>query len=198
MTITVEETTVVEVGRVIPKTDENKLDMFKVMGHAERIRIMWMLTEGKPRVTDLYETLNLPQSTVSQHLGKLKSVGAIKADKNGLNTYYEISDKNAENVLETLFPRNLEPDEVEGNAKLLFDISHKMRMEILLYLNRYGETNVSTLQQEFGVPQSTMSQQLTVLRQNLRLIKRRKKGLEAYHSVKEDKQQLVDLMEQIF
>ena len=44
----------------------------------------------------------MPQSTISQHLQKLKSVGIIKGERNGLEIVYEVVDERAEKIIKDL------------------------------------------------------------------------------------------------
>ncbi|MCJ7689972.1 MAG: ArsR family transcriptional regulator, partial [Clostridiaceae bacterium] len=45
-----------------------------------------------------------PQSTVSQHLHKLKSLGIIKSSRHGLQVNYEIANQTIVNVINAIFP----------------------------------------------------------------------------------------------
>lgn len=44
----------------------------------------------------------MPQSTVSQHLAKLKSVQVIRGNRTGLEIYYDITDDHIQNIIRTL------------------------------------------------------------------------------------------------
>jgi DNA-binding transcriptional ArsR family regulator len=44
----------------------------------------------------------MPQSTVSQHLSKLKSVKVISGTRKGLEIYYEVKDKRVETILDAV------------------------------------------------------------------------------------------------
>jgi len=47
--------------------------------------------------------LNMPQSTISQHIGKLKTFGIIDWQRNGLEIIYSVSDENIKKLIEVLF-----------------------------------------------------------------------------------------------
>jgi ArsR family transcriptional regulator len=47
--------------------------------------------------------MDLPQSTVSQHLSKLKSAGIIDGQRHGLEICYKVVDKDTEEMIRTLF-----------------------------------------------------------------------------------------------
>jgi len=56
-------------------------NMFSAMGTEARLRIMQLLLSAHPEglvVTEIQEELNIPNSTLSHHLDKLKSEGLVK------------------------------------------------------------------------------------------------------------------------
>lgn len=70
---------------------KNRAEALKVIAHPDRLKIVKFLSErGTQNVTSIQSVLNLPQSTVSQHLGKLKRSDLVKADRKGLEMYYSI------------------------------------------------------------------------------------------------------------
>lgn len=50
----------------------------------------------------MQECLNIPQSTVSQHLSKLKNAGIIKGYKRGTEITYELVDDKIKQLLNVL------------------------------------------------------------------------------------------------
>ncbi|MDF2985498.1 MAG: putative transcriptional regulator [Eubacterium sp.] len=75
------------------KKFEKKADKMKAMAHPHRLCIIKGLMEGGCNVTKIQECLGLPQSTVSQHLAKLKSAGIIDGERNGLEICYRVVDE---------------------------------------------------------------------------------------------------------
>jgi DNA-binding transcriptional ArsR family regulator len=61
-----------------------------------------MIEKGPTNVTSLYEELEAPQSTVSQHLSKLKTAKIISGTRKGLEIYYEIKDERVEPILNAM------------------------------------------------------------------------------------------------
>jgi DNA-binding transcriptional ArsR family regulator len=58
---------------------QDDVELLKVMSHPVRIQIVSHLTKnGKTNVTELVGLLDLPQSTISQHLTKLKLTKLFK------------------------------------------------------------------------------------------------------------------------
>lgn len=54
----------------------------------------------------MQECLDLPQSTVSQHLQKLRSAGIVATERNGLEVNYVLADKRVEQIIKTLFEKD--------------------------------------------------------------------------------------------
>lgn len=79
---------------------KNRAEALKVIAHPDRLKIVKFLSErGTQNVTSIQSVLNLPQSTVSQHLGKLKRSDLVKADRKGLEMYYSIEREYIEQVI---------------------------------------------------------------------------------------------------
>jgi len=78
-------------------------DLLKVVAHPVRLALVkFMIENGPLNVTSLYEEFGMPQSTVSQHLSKLKSVKVISGTRKGLEIYYEVKDKRVETILDAI------------------------------------------------------------------------------------------------
>lgn len=82
-------------------------EVARVLGHPARIAILQFLARQKRcQCGDIVEELPLSQSTVSQHLKELKSVGLIKGTIDGPSVCYCIDEKHWNRVsklLGTLF-----------------------------------------------------------------------------------------------
>jgi len=78
-------------------------EIFKALGHPLRLEIVAGLIEKKEcNVNTMVGNLNLPQSTVSQHLGILKSKGILSCRKNGVETCYYIADDRMYKIIEIM------------------------------------------------------------------------------------------------
>ncbi|WP_411169908.1 ArsR/SmtB family transcription factor [Clostridium sp. MB05] len=85
------------------KQYEDIAEFLKVLAHPVRLCIVKNLLEkGCCNVTNMHSCLGMPQSTISQHLQKLKSVGIIKGERNGLEIVYEVVDKRAGKIIKSL------------------------------------------------------------------------------------------------
>ncbi|GAA0744440.1 metalloregulator ArsR/SmtB family transcription factor [Clostridium oceanicum] len=82
-------------------------ELLKVIAHPVRICIIrGLLNKGKCNVSYMKECLHLPQSTVSQHLQKLRNAGIIKGERNGLEINYSVCSEKVIKLIEVLFLEN--------------------------------------------------------------------------------------------
>ncbi|CDF59388.1 ArsR/SmtB family transcription factor [Thermobrachium celere] len=77
-------------------------DKFKVLSNPIRVSILLCLLNGQSNVTKIQECLNIPQSTVSKHLGILKNAGLIEGERSGLEVIYSIVDDGVKNMILSL------------------------------------------------------------------------------------------------
>lgn len=68
----------------------------------KRILILYALAEGPRRVTDLADTLGIPQPTVSHHLRILRERGLVTAEQEGTAVYYALADERVIQALDLL------------------------------------------------------------------------------------------------
>ena len=81
---------------------EEDVDILKIMAHPIRLQIVNELSTRKTcNVTQLTELLNIPQSTVSQHLSKMKGK-VLRAERRGLEIYYHINNLKASKIVNVL------------------------------------------------------------------------------------------------
>lgn len=82
---------------------EEVAELLKVLAHPVRLCITRGLIEnGSCNVSHMQNCLDMPQSTVSQHLQKLKAAGIIAGDRNGLEINYKVCDDKAEKIVKVL------------------------------------------------------------------------------------------------
>ena len=80
-----------------------KSELLKAMAHPVRLCSIRGLINNQCNVTKMQECLNLPQSTVSQHLAKLKAAGIIEGERNGLEVCYKVVNQQAIHIIAQLF-----------------------------------------------------------------------------------------------
>lgn len=86
-------------------TLERKAEILKALAHPARLCIASNLYfKGKCNVTGIQHCMDMPQSTISQHLSKLKAAGIIKGARNGLEIEYDVINEDAIAILNALFP----------------------------------------------------------------------------------------------
>lgn len=77
-------------------------ELLKLMGHPLRLQIITALIEQESCVKNLWHSLRLSQSLVSQHLNLLKDKGILKAQRKGNLICYAIKDLRVVKILEVL------------------------------------------------------------------------------------------------
>ena len=79
---------------------EAAAELLKVLAHPVRLCIVnGLIKNGPQNVSKMQGCLDMPQSTVSQHLQKLRSAGIITGERNGLEIVYRVSSEEAEKVV---------------------------------------------------------------------------------------------------
>src|SRR5580700_7106903 len=74
-----------------PDVLNESVEMFKAVADPVRLRLLNLLLEGEVCVCDLYESLDLPQSTVSRHLAYLRKRKLVVGRKDGLWVHYRLA-----------------------------------------------------------------------------------------------------------
>ena len=69
---------------------EEKARLMKALAHPTRLFIVDELARGERCVSDLQGLVGADISTVSKHLGLLKTAGVISDDKRGLQVFYRL------------------------------------------------------------------------------------------------------------
>ncbi len=94
------------------KQYERNAELLKVLAHPVRLCIVKGLIEnGECNVTYMQNCLNSPQSTISQHIQKLKAAGVIEGRREGLEIYYKICSDKAAKIIEILFGKDREDNQ---------------------------------------------------------------------------------------
>jgi ArsR family transcriptional regulator len=77
-------------------------EVLKVIGHPVRLKIVAGLCTRECNVKHMWECLNLPQATVSQHLALLKNRGVITGRREGVEVHYSVVSPLVRKVVEAL------------------------------------------------------------------------------------------------
>ncbi len=86
-------------------TDQTRSEMqlaeaFKALGHPVRLQLLQRIISGEYCVGKLQATVAQSQSSVSQHLGVLRSRGLIEPVRKGQRTCYRVRDPRLATLLE--------------------------------------------------------------------------------------------------
>jgi len=86
------------------KTFNEDAEILKALAHPVRLCIVQgLLTCNGCNVSNIQNCLDIPQSTISQHLAKLKNSGIISGERNGLEIVYTVVHPKAKAIIEALF-----------------------------------------------------------------------------------------------
>jgi DNA-binding transcriptional ArsR family regulator len=86
-----------------------KAELLKCIAHPVRLCIIrGLLTEGECNVNKMQSCLDIPQSTLSQHLAKLRSAGVIRGRRHGTEIFYQVIDTEIAKLVSVLLLQ--EPD----------------------------------------------------------------------------------------
>jgi len=78
-------------------------ELLKVLAHPVRLCIVsGLLESGECNVSYMQSCLNTPQSTISQHLQKLKAAGVIEGKRSGLDVFYRVCNDKAAELIKVL------------------------------------------------------------------------------------------------
>src|SRR6184192_253999 len=81
-------------------------DMFSAMGTEARLRIMQLLLSAHPDglvVGEIQEELDIPNSTLSHHLDKLKNEGLVQVRRESTFLHYTANTETLQELLQFLY-----------------------------------------------------------------------------------------------
>lgn len=83
---------------------EGKSDLLKALAHPLRLQIVrGLLVGGCHNVRCMEAGTGQSQSTISQHLMRLKAAGVVKCERVGNEVYYDVADPTAAALVAALF-----------------------------------------------------------------------------------------------
>jgi len=89
----------------IPTLEELQIlhrNICQAVGDPKRIQILYALHDGPRSVNALAEDLDMPQPTVSRHLGILKQRAIVYSDREGGSSIYRLTDDRIITVLDSM------------------------------------------------------------------------------------------------
>src|SRR3954465_4314279 len=88
-----------QVPRSVPPVFEIKANLFRVLGHPARVRILELLRHGERSVGALQGELGLDSGGTSQHLAALRRIGLVEGRREGTSVFYRVDDKRVFDLL---------------------------------------------------------------------------------------------------
>lgn len=87
-------------------------DLLKLLGHPDRLMVLCQLKFAEQSVGELSRNLGIKQSSLSQHLARMRHEGVVTSRRDGQTMYYSIADPKVALVIGTLYELYCEQDPV--------------------------------------------------------------------------------------
>jgi DNA-binding transcriptional ArsR family regulator len=94
---------------VVEVTEKTELIGMEALGHASgclrtiahphRLRMIQMLLGGSYTVGELADACNIPPSSASEHLGKMRDRGLLVGNRKGRMIYYSIAEDGLQSIM---------------------------------------------------------------------------------------------------
>lgn len=98
-----------------------KADMFRLLGHPVRVRVLELLRDGELTVGELQAALELDSGGMSQHLTAMRRQGVLESRKVGVKVYYRVKDPRTFQLLAVA--REILTSQLEESSAILGDLS---------------------------------------------------------------------------
>ncbi len=83
---------------------KEKAKLLKAISHPIRLCVVKGLMDSEGyNVSKMQSCLDIPQSTLSQHLTKLKDLGIIEGERNGVEINYYVKNDEVKKIINTVF-----------------------------------------------------------------------------------------------
>ena len=83
---------------------KEKSELIKGLAHPIRLCIVKGLMEEEGcNVSKMQSCIDIPQSTLSQHLAKLRNLGILEGQRNGVEVNYYVVSEDVKKIIEALF-----------------------------------------------------------------------------------------------
>jgi DNA-binding transcriptional ArsR family regulator len=90
------------VRSVSPEVLRRAAEIIKLLGHAERLKIVEALEAGEATVSDIQDAVQLPQAIVSQHLAKMRGANVVAARRDGVHVFYHLTEPKVHHILQCI------------------------------------------------------------------------------------------------
>lgn len=78
---------------------EKAAECLRTLAHPHRLRMVQMLILGEYPVGELAEACDIPSHMASEHLGKMKDRGLLRAERRGRQIFYQINEPHLHNIM---------------------------------------------------------------------------------------------------
>ncbi|GAA3419431.1 ArsR/SmtB family transcription factor [Streptosporangium vulgare] len=99
---------------------EAKAELFRLLGHPVRIRVLELLQEGPMPVRDLLAAIEVEPTGLSQHLAVLRRSGMVTAHRDGSTVVYALAGGDVAELLRAA--RRLLTQLLTGQSELLSEL----------------------------------------------------------------------------
>jgi hypothetical protein len=119
------------------------LEFIKALGHADRLRVVGVLTKTPASIKQVSQALDIPFKDAMNHLAYLEHIGAVRAQpaENRADALYELAEEDLESLARSQFAgqkKTFEPSP---------DLDEKSRKVLKAYLNADGSIRELPLSQ---------------------------------------------------
>lgn len=102
---------------LIEEVNQLHADVCSALADPKRILILYALSEERLNVSDLANKVGISQPATSRHLKILRSQGMVRAERQGLNIEYQLTDRRLIQALDLL--RDVLRDRIQYSANLI-------------------------------------------------------------------------------
>jgi ArsR family transcriptional regulator len=95
-------------------------DLFRLLGHPARVRILELLGDGERSVGELQVAIGRDSSGTSQHLTAMRRLGVLESRRAGTSVFYRVKDRRIFQLLETA--KQILAAQLEESRDLLGDL----------------------------------------------------------------------------
>ncbi|GAA4562967.1 metalloregulator ArsR/SmtB family transcription factor [Planotetraspora kaengkrachanensis] len=99
---------------------EAKAELFRLLGHPVRIRVLELLQDGPLPVRDLLSAIDVEPTGLSQHLAVLRRSGMVTAHRDGSTVVYALAGGDVADLLRAA--RKLLTQKLSGQSQLLSEL----------------------------------------------------------------------------
>jgi len=105
------------VNNLVKEINELHANICQALADPKRILILYTLSEKPCNVTEIAESLDVPQPTVSRHLKMLRERGLVVGERQANSVIYSLADRRVVEALDIM--RAVLADLLSHNARLV-------------------------------------------------------------------------------